>query len=85
MTNKQRLQRIAEIIWDVDLRCMAADGPVTPTLDEMRQEEISEVYELASQQADSVDTKDACACGCCAMPDGDCPEYNNGECKLLCS
>ena len=41
-----RLTRIAEIIKDVDTRCMAADGPVTPTLQEMTQAEISEIYEL---------------------------------------
>lgn len=42
-----RLKRIAEIIEHVDNRCMAADGPVTPTLEEMRQDEISEIYALA--------------------------------------
>jgi hypothetical protein len=47
---KERLKRIAQIIWDVDNRCMAADGPVTPALDEMTQEmmkEISEIWELS--------------------------------------
>ena len=47
MTDKERLERIAEIIEGVDNRCMAADGPVTPTLQEMQQSEISEIYELA--------------------------------------
>ena len=42
-----RLRRIAEIIEAVDNRCMAVDGPVTTTLNEMRQREISEIYELA--------------------------------------
>jgi hypothetical protein len=42
-----RLARIAEIIEQVDARCAAVDGPVTPTLDEMTQAEISEVYRLA--------------------------------------
>lgn len=46
---QNRLNRIAQIIEDVDQRCMAADGPVTPTLEEMTQEEISEIYELASR------------------------------------
>lgn len=55
MTNKERLKRIAQIIENVDQRCMAVDGPVTPTLQEMRQEEISEIYELASQQNDPAD------------------------------
>ena len=40
----RRLDRIAEIIENVDHRCQAADGPVTHTLDEMTQKEISEIY-----------------------------------------
>lgn len=47
-TEKERLKKIADIIEGVDHRCMAADGPVTPTLEEMTQEEISEIYRLAS-------------------------------------
>lgn len=47
MTKKQRLARVAEIIEGVDNRCQAADGPVTPTLTEMQQREISEIYALA--------------------------------------
>ncbi len=46
---QNRLHRIAEIIEGVDQRCMAADGPVTPTLKEMRQDEISEIYKLAKE------------------------------------
>ena len=42
-----RLKRIAAIIGHVDNRCMAAEGNVTPTLSEMRQEEISAIYALA--------------------------------------
>lgn len=42
----RRLGRIREIIESVDNRCIAADGPVTPTLEEMTQEEMSEIYEL---------------------------------------
>lgn len=45
------LARIAEIIEGVDQRCMACDGPVTPTLQEMRQSEISEIYKLAKRDA----------------------------------
>jgi len=44
----KRLNRIAEIVENVDARCMHADGDVTPTLEEMTQEEISEIYRLAS-------------------------------------
>lgn len=42
-----RLRRIASIIEAVDNRCAAADGPVTPTLQEMTQREISAIYALA--------------------------------------
>jgi len=48
MKKRDRLKRIAEIIEHVDNRCMAADGPVTKTLDEMTQQEISEIYSLAT-------------------------------------
>ena len=50
MTDKERLKRIAEIIEAVENRCMAVDGPVTPTLQEMTQKEISEIYSLASKR-----------------------------------
>ena len=64
MTNEERLKRIAEIIEAVDNRCMAVDGPVTPTLQEMTQSEISEIYKLASHQADTADPKMLCPfCG----------------------
>ncbi len=45
----RRLKRIAEIIEAVDNRCMAADI-VTPTLKEMTQQEISEIYALATRK-----------------------------------
>lgn len=44
----RRLDRIAAIISTVDNRCMAGEGAVTPTLQEMRQSEISEIYQLAN-------------------------------------
>jgi hypothetical protein len=47
MTPEERLARIALIIERVDNRAMATDGPVTPTLEEMTQEEISSIYKLA--------------------------------------
>lgn len=50
MTPKQRLAKIAQIIENVDNRCMLADGPVTPTLQEMTQKEISQIYKLASKK-----------------------------------
>jgi hypothetical protein len=46
-TSMVRLRRIKQIIEDVDNRCMAADGPVTPTLKEMTQDEISRIYALS--------------------------------------
>jgi hypothetical protein len=46
----KRFERIVEIIEAVDNRCMAVDGPVTPTLDEMSQAEISEIYKLAGNK-----------------------------------
>jgi len=57
MTLKEKLQRIAKIIESVDNRCMATDGPVTPTLLEMKQKEISEIYRLAKQRATKVNSK----------------------------
>ena len=48
MNDAKKLKRIAAIIESVDLRCQWADGPVTKTLDEMRQSEIQEIYDLAS-------------------------------------
>lgn len=47
LTPSQRLKRITEIIESVDHRALAADGPVTPTLEEMTQKEMSEIYRLA--------------------------------------
>lgn len=47
LTSTQRLQKIAIIIENVENRCMCVDGPVTATLKEMTQEEISKIYKLA--------------------------------------
>jgi hypothetical protein len=51
MAMRRRLGRIAGIIEHVDNRCMAADGPVTPTLQEMTQAEMSMIYKLAADDA----------------------------------
>lgn len=48
ITPEIRLSSIARIIEDVDNRCMAYDGAVGKTLDEMSQEEISAIYALAT-------------------------------------
>ena len=49
-TDRSRLAKIASIIEFVDQRCMAVDGPVSKTLDEMEQKEISEIYRLAMRK-----------------------------------
>ena len=43
----QRLKKIAEIIECVDDRAMHVDGPVTPTRQEITDEEYREIYRLA--------------------------------------
>ena len=52
-TDAGRLDRIRKIIEAVDNRCMAADGPVTPTLQEMTQAEISSIYALSRRKPES--------------------------------
>ncbi len=47
LTPTQRLKEIAQIIEGVDNRAAACDGPVTPTLIEMTQKEMSRIYRLA--------------------------------------
>lgn len=47
MNMRRRLRRIEAIIEFVDNRCMATDGPVRATLQEMTQAEISQIYVLA--------------------------------------
>jgi hypothetical protein len=50
-TELGRLEAIASIIQQVDQRAMAADGPVTPTLQEMTQDEMRRIYALAKGDA----------------------------------
>lgn len=49
-TPAQRLALIAQILEDVDQRCMAADGPVTETRHEITGNELRKIYQLATQQ-----------------------------------
>lgn len=42
-----RLKRIAQILDDVDRRAMHVDGPVTPTRQEITDEEYRRIYRLA--------------------------------------
>lgn len=44
---EERLDQIKEIIDSVESRCLAADGPVTPTLKEMGEDELRKIYKLA--------------------------------------
>jgi hypothetical protein len=45
--SKARLASIKEIIDTIENRCMAADGPVTNTRNEMTDEELQRIYRLA--------------------------------------
>lgn len=51
---QEALTRIAAIIEHVDTRCMAADGPVTPTLAEMTVQELDHIRGLAHRGNDVV-------------------------------
>lgn len=44
---RQRLKEIHDIIDLVEQRCLAADGPVTKTHDEITDEELREIYQLS--------------------------------------
>jgi hypothetical protein len=75
-----RLGEIARIIEAVDNRCMASDGPVTPTLSEMTQDEISRIYALASCPV--LRTQNPDTCPFCA--DGDEPFNGAHHDKYAC-
>lgn len=40
-------QRVRSIILSVENRCMAADGPVTPTLEEMTEDELRGIWQAS--------------------------------------
>jgi len=46
MNTKQKIQRFNRIIDNIENRCMAVDGPVTPTLKEATEEELSELWRI---------------------------------------
>jgi len=50
---QERLDSIVQIIEGVETRCMAVDGPVTATLQEMTERELREIYALAKGTARS--------------------------------
>lgn len=59
-TITESLSEIGQIIEAVDNRCMAVDGPVTPTLQEMTQKEMSRIYELTQpKRGDTPEEKHA--------------------------
>ena len=51
LSDRDRLLRIAEILERVDGRCLASDGPVTQTKEEISGDELREIYTLASGAA----------------------------------
>lgn len=46
-TCAERFQGIVDVIDGVETRCMAADGPVTPTHEEITDDELRTIYRLA--------------------------------------
>ncbi len=42
----REIERFNAIIETIEARCMAVDGPVTPTLKEMREDELAEIWRL---------------------------------------
>ena len=46
-------KEIETIIYAVEARCMAADGPVTPTLAEMTEDELRRLWQAAHKIADA--------------------------------
>ena len=49
---RQALQKIIEIIERIESRCMAADGPVTPTIQEIIEADLREIYWIAKSCVD---------------------------------
>lgn len=53
LNESERLMKIRQIIEDVDNRCLAADGPVTPTREEITKDELCRIYALACGKPES--------------------------------
>jgi len=51
---EERLRAIKDVIDSVESRCLAADGPVTPTLKEMGEDELRKIYKLAGGKIKSM-------------------------------
>lgn len=58
MNDKNFAQLFINVIHGIEQRCMAADGPVTPTCEEITDDELRTLYKLAQQVSG-----EACACG----------------------
>lgn len=52
-TMNNQIARFNEIIDRIESRCMATDGPVTPTLHEMRESELAEIWRLLTSIRDT--------------------------------
>ena len=63
LTEKERLNRIAQILESVDCRCAAADGPVTPTRHEITDAELHSIYVLSATRYVLFATRGVAACG----------------------
>jgi hypothetical protein len=48
LTSSKRLQQIAQIMEQVDNRCLACDGPVSKFQDEVTDRELRQIYVLAT-------------------------------------
>lgn len=57
------LSRGIGVIFAVENRCMAADGPVIPTLQEMREDELREVYLAMDEARKLLSGEDRCVPG----------------------
>jgi hypothetical protein len=49
MTGREFAQLFIETIHTVENRCMAVDGPVTPTCDEITDAELRKLYDAAKE------------------------------------
>ena len=50
LNDAERLARIKEIIFGIENRCMAADGPVPLTSQEITEREVQKIYALTCGQ-----------------------------------
>ena len=55
----KRVVRFNMIIDSIENRCMVVDGPVTPTLKEATEEELSELWHLLQDLRNDFDTLEA--------------------------